>query len=467
MTTYADLLTSTAEHIRAGAAPLRTDRLWTTNDALDRIGDFHAVLDAIASHARRLLWPAQIRRIGLTSHRDGAPPSERAAIALAVGIESLVGEARPHPSQLAPATTPWRQAAMTLRAASDLVATHFRPDGQPRTPDASATDASSLDAGLVNLGHLTAAILAAEEPLALRALQAGVRKSVLRKQLPGLGPIATLAADLGAVDDPGVAAARVQLEALPQTWTPIRADDPITELDDRMHRLRQTTFTIAADPADALATLRDITTIGIAVHAHTAAFHGARPTTAPEPALSGRGAEALVLRGRAWQALHRELSHFVTLTPPPASVRDDLIALARILPSLAPLDARGSSATRADPTSRSVGASLNGAVATMADIGDHGAAAFTTLARTGALRINARDLPRDLVADDPNLAEAKLRSTLIAPPDALTNAVIGAFDDVRGHPIAAFSSVAVAARAPSPVERGVEALALARADAAQ
>ena len=463
MTTYADLLASTAQQIRAGAEPLRTDRLWSVGEALDTIGDFHALLDAVASHTRRLLWPAQIRRIGLTSHRDGAPPSERAAIALAAGIESLVGEARPHPSQLAPATTPWRQAAMTLRAASDLVATHFQADGRPRTPDAASTNAESLDAGLVELGRLTAVILAAEESLALRALQAGVRKSVVHRQLPGFGPIATLAADLGAVDDPGVAAAGVQLEALPQTWTPIRADDPISELDDRMHRLRQTTFTMAADPADSLATLRDITTIGIAVHAHTAAFHGARPTTAPGPALSGRGAEALVFRGRAWQQLHRELSHFVTLTSPPASVRDDLVALARILPSLAPLDVRGSSATSADPASRRVGASLNGAVAAMTDIGEHSATAFTALVRAGGLRINARDLSGDLVADDPGLAEAKLRSALVAPPPELTDAVIGVFDDVRGHPIAAFSSRPLARRVPSPVEREVEALALARA----
>lgn len=464
MTTYADLLTSTAEQIRAGAVPLRTDRLWSVGEALDSIGDFHAILDAVASHTRRLLWPAQVRRIGLTSHRDGAPPSERAAMALATEIEALVGEARPHPSQLAPATTAWRQAAMTLRAASDLVGTHFLPDGRPRTPEAAATSARSLDAGLVDLGHLTAAILAAEEPLALRALQAGVRKSVVRKQLPGLGRIAALAGDLGAVDVAGVAAARVQLEALPQTWTPIRTGDPITELDDRMHRLRQTTFTMTADPASALATLRVITTIGIAVHAHTAAFHGAEPTTAPEPSLRGRGAEALVLRGRAWQALHRELSHFVTLDPPPASVRDDLIALARILPNVAPLGALGSSATRADPASRRVGASLNGAVATMTDIGDHGATAFVNLARSGALRTNARDLPRDLVADDPDLAEAKLRSALIAPPAALTDAVIRVFDDVRGHPIAAFSSTALVGRLPSPVEREVEAVSLARAD---
>jgi len=107
MTTYADLLAGTAEQIRIGAGPLRTDRLRSAGEALDAIGDFHAVLDTIASHARRLMWPAQIQRIGLRSHRDGLSPNERAATALAAGIEALVGAGRPHPSQLAPATTPW------------------------------------------------------------------------------------------------------------------------------------------------------------------------------------------------------------------------------------------------------------------------------------------------------------------------------------------------------------------------
>ncbi|MCB2175245.1 MAG: hypothetical protein KQH57_05530 [Actinomycetales bacterium] len=466
MTSYADLLAGTAEKIRAGAEPLRTDRLWTADEALDTIGDFHALLDAIASHTRRLLWPAQIRRIGLTSHRDGAPPSERAAIALAAGIETLVGEARPHPSQVSPGTRPWRQAALGLRAAADLVATHFHADGRPRTPDAAAIDTRALDAGLVELGRLAATVLAAEDPLALRALQAGVRKPVVAKQLPGLGRLADLARDLSAVGDGHVSDARAQLEALPQTWTPIRTDDPVTELGDRMHRLRQATFEMSADPVDALATLRDITTIGIAVHAHTAAFHGAHPASGPEPTLHDRGAEALVLRGRAWQALHRELSCFVTLAPPRATVRDDLVALARVLPTLAPLDARTSSATLADSASRRAGASLNGAVATMADIGDHSATAFRALARTGTLRLNARDLPRVLVTEDPDLAGAKLRSALIAPPAALTKAVSGAFDVVRGHPITALSASAITRRMPSHLERAAAELALDRADTA-
>lgn len=466
MTTYADLLAGTAEKIRAGSEPLRTDRLWTADEALDTIGDFHAVLDAIASHTRRLLWPAQIRRIGLTSHRDGLPPVERAAIALAAGVEDLVGAPHPHPSQLAPATTPWPQAAMRLRAASDLVATHFDPDGRPRTPDAAATDSRTLDAGLAGLGHLAATILAAEEPLALRALQAGVHKSAVVKQLPGLGRLADLAREMSTLDDfhdPGVGR---RLDALPQTWTPIRTDDPLNELADRMHRLRQATFGMSSGPGDALATLRDVTTIGIAVHAHTAAFHGDLLTAPSDPPAGAHGAEALLLRGRAWQRLHRELSRFVTLAPPAATVRDDLAALARLLPDLAPLDARGSRAGLADPAARRVGACLNGAVATMTDIGNHSAAAFADLVRARDLHLNARDLPRSLVTDDPDLAMARLRSALVNPPTALIDVVTRAFDAVRSHPVGGFVSSSSTGRTPSRLEREIEGVALTWADPA-
>ncbi|WNB87326.1 hypothetical protein [Cellulomonas sp. ATA003] len=414
------------------------------------IGDFHAVLDAIASHTRRLLWPAQIRRVGLTSHRDGLPPNERAAIALAAGIEALVGEARPHPSQLTPATTPWLRAALHLRAASDLIATHFHSDGRPRTPDAAATDTRALDAGLVDLGHLAAAILSAEESLALRALQIGVSKTVITTHLPGLGHLADLTRNLSTADRGADPDPRARLQALPQTWTPIRTDEPVLELGDRMHRLRQATFDMTAEHGDTLATLRDITTIGIAVHAHAAAFHGARPTTAADPAPGAHGAEALVLRGRAWQGLHRELSHFVTLAPPHATVRDDLVALSRLLPALAPLEADMSTATHADSAARRIGASLNGAIATMTDIGDHSAGAFADLARSGALRINARDLPRDLVTDDPALALDRLRGAFVRAPDAVVDTIQTQYRAVRQHPVEAIAVTTPLGPLPNP-----------------
>jgi len=82
----------------------------------------------------------------------------------------------------------------------------------------------------------------------------------------------------------------------------------------------------------------------------------------------------------------------------------------------------------------------------MTSIGDHSATAFAELAKSGLLRVNAHDLTRDHVAADAGLTEAKLRSALVASPAALTNAVMGAFDDVRSHPIRAFTSAAAIGR---------------------
>ena len=44
MTTYAALLNGAAEHIRQGAAPLRTDHLLTADHAMAALAAFHAVL---------------------------------------------------------------------------------------------------------------------------------------------------------------------------------------------------------------------------------------------------------------------------------------------------------------------------------------------------------------------------------------------------------------------------------------
>jgi hypothetical protein len=202
-----------------------------------------------------------------------------------------------------------------------------------------------------------------------------------------------------------------------------------------MHRLRQATFEMSAESGMALATLRDVTTIGIAVHAHTAAFHGARLTASTDPSVGTHGAEALLLRGRAWQRLHRELSRFVTLAPPCANVRDDLVALARLLPQVAPLETPTAAARRADPATRRIGAGLNGAVATMTSIGDHSAAAFSRLARAGELHIHARDLPRSLVSEHPELAERRLEGGIVRAPEIVVDAVQGTFAPVQQDPI--------------------------------
>ncbi len=179
MTTYAELLAQATAHLREGSTALRADRFWTPDEALEAIGDFHGLLDAIASHGRRLLHPAQLGRLGLTRHRDGLPPVERASIDLITRLEALTGGARPHPSQVRLGTTPWARSALALRAAADLVGTHFSTDGRPRSPDAAEATTATFDAGLVDLGHLAAMALAHEDPLALRAIQAGAPRALV------------------------------------------------------------------------------------------------------------------------------------------------------------------------------------------------------------------------------------------------------------------------------------------------
>lgn len=429
MTTYAELLTQATAHLREGSTALRGDRFWTPDEALEAIGDFHGLLDAIASHGRRLLRPAQLCRLGLTRHRDGLPPVERASIDLITRLEAVTGEARPHPSQVRGGTTPWARSALALRAAADLVGTHFSTDGRPRSPDAAEATTATFDAGLIDLGHLAVAALAHEDPLALRAIQAGVPRTIVAQQLPGLEAISDAARELSTQ---GLGRPETLLNSLGQTQLRVRTDDPATELSDRMVRLRQGVWNLIADHSDVLPSLRLTAGLGVAVHAHAAAFHGA-DITAPDPG-GTTGPGALVAHGRAWQRLHQALSQFAVLAPAVASVRDDAVAAARLLGELVPLD----TPRDRDPIAtadRHIGAALNGAVQMMADIAVHEGAAFDRLSRAGLLHIPARALPRDLVTDHPDVAAARLSGRTVPAPTEILQAVAGMYAEVAAHPI--------------------------------
>ena len=442
MTTYAELLAQATAQLREGSGALRGDRFWTPSEALDAIGDFHGLLDAIASHGRRLLRPAQLGRLGLTRHRDGLPPVERAAIDLITRLETVTGEARPHPSQVRRGTTPWARSALALRAAADLVGTHFSTDGRPRSPDAAKATTATFDAGLIDLGHLAAAALAHEDALALRAIQAGVPRALVAKQLPGLESLADAARELVAH---GPGRPERLLGSLSQTHLRVRTDDPVTELGDRMVRLRQGVWNLIADRTDVLPSLRLTAGLGVAVHAHAAVFHGA-DLSAPDPRRQ-TGPGTLVAHGRSWQRLHQALSQFAVLARPVASVRDDAVAAARLLSELVPLDAPRGHLPIAT-ADRHVGAALNGAVQVMADIAVHEGAVFDRLARAGLLHIPARALPRELVTDDPDIAAARLSDRTVPAPAGILQAVAGMYSHLGAH---SSGLTATAPAAPVPL----------------
>jgi hypothetical protein len=445
MTTYADLLAQTTEHVREGANQLAMDRFWTPHEALDAIGDYYGLLDAIASHTRRLLWPAQLGRIGLTRHREGLPPIERAAIDLVAAIESITGASRPHPSQISTPRSPWAHASLTLRAAGDLLATHYGPGGQPRTPDAAHATTASFDAGLAGLGHLTRTVLAHEEPLALRAIQAGVPRGLVARHLPGLEQLAELTRGL---ESETPRPSKAHLDVLGQVPPRRRGDDPAADLADRMIRLRQATWELTGERSDALASLRTMAGLGVAVHAHAAAFYGAN-LVRPDAAGRVQGADGLVRRARTWQRLHQALSQFAVLAPPTASIREDAFAAATLLGHLAPID-HGAAAAPLSSADRRIGQAINGAVQVMADIAVHEGATFDRLARTHLLYIPAKALPRELVSEQPALAIARLEHRVVQAPDAATGRAARLYTEVAAHPIGALEAVHAARRAPAP-----------------
>ena len=71
---------------------------------------------------------------------------------------------------------------------------------------------------------------------------------------------------------------------------------------------------------------------------------------------------------------------------------------------------------------------------------------------------------RDPVATDPALAQARLHSTIVRAPAAVTDAAIAAFDLVRVHPIRTATRCASVGGAPVQAESSMAAIALPARD---
>jgi hypothetical protein len=429
--TYGNLLTRAAGSVHDGATQIQHRPFDTHAEALRALADFHGVLDALQAYVWALIRPGRAAGITSSLHPE---PSEITALTLSQAIADVTGAVRPHPSLLCPAVDPWARAAQLVRAAGDLLETHRAPDGTPRSPDADILDTAAGRATcLARVGDLAGAVLAMEDTLALRAGQAHVTWPEVRRWLPGLAHLRRHAQTLAAAGD---LHATARLDDLALIGTPIRTDDVVVELADRLTRLRQTTWQLVGRPDRSVATLEDIATAGVAVHAHAAAFHGANVTTTTTTPVPEGDLRRLVERGHAWQELRRHLHPLASPAPRDDVVREDLIAITRALRAIAPLAPTTTPrASELDPHTRRVGAALNGAVTLMADVGDHGAQAFRRITRTSTLYLPARSLTGDQITDRPDLAKAHLADKLTLAPQPHLDAVAHLFQAVRAHPV--------------------------------
>ena len=401
--TYADLIDGASTRIVTGAQAVRLRRFDDRDQARQALQDFHAVLDALEAHTWALIGPSRLAGI---SEATRAEPVVADAIGMVTGLRELVGGERPHPSVLALADRDWAQAALHVRGASDLLSVHLDRWGSPRSPDAALlVDPSYRDAALVRVAHQLEAVLSTEVALGLRCLQAGVTRAEVTRWLPGLAPNRAFARHL-------TSPARElpiggELDQLQLIGEPIRTDDPVMHAADLIHRLRQSTWALRADPDYSVATLSDLATTGLAIHAHAAAAHGANLTRVP--ASIPDDAVPFADRAATWRELRIELAAYRAPGLAHPQIRADALTLRGLLADLAPLDGATPSDPRTPDLLRAAAHASQEIAATAGDV-------FRRLATSGHVHLHARLLAPGELGEDAGLITARLASATIPAP---------------------------------------------------
>jgi hypothetical protein len=242
------------------------------------------------------------------------------------------------------------------------------------------------------------------------------------------------------------AAGLVRLDNLGLVTPPIRTDHPVAELTDRYTRVRLHAWTLLENPDYSITTLRDLAVLGVATHAHTAALHGANLT---RPDATNRQLKPLLDRARAWQELHHTLTALIITGPGDAVIREDLIAITRILQTLAPITTTAPGGARTAGLDRPLAETLNGAVATMTDIARWNSLTLDRLARSGHVHVPGRALTGEQVTGH------------LAPvPDENRRAVTATYQALRTHP---FQPSPPAVAPDAGIDRAAGARVIARA----
>ncbi|MBX9245851.1 hypothetical protein ICW40_13665 [Actinotalea ferrariae] len=417
--TYADLITTAGQHVTTGALQVRQRPFDRADDARTALQDFHAVLDAIETHTRALIGPSRLAGISPTTRLE---PVVDHALAMVDGLRDLVGADRPHPTSLQMSDRAWAQAALQLRGASDLLAVHLDAWGRQRSPDAAIIgDPAARDGALIRVaGHLDT-LLAAESTLGLRSLQAGLRKVEVSRTLPGLDTNRSHAAHL--TRHPGGAVSRA-LDGLRLVGEPVRTDDPVLHAGDLIHRLRQATWALRTHPDYSVATLSDLATAGLAIHAHTATARGANLTR--NPPVRPEDTAALLSRAAAWRDLRTDLAEYQAPGPADPHIRADVLAVRDLLARIAPLDG----SRQADPRTTGL---LLAAIHATEEIATTAGEAFGWLAAAGHVRIQARHLTSDQLGTDPALISAHVTGTTTVAPPARWQITTHLWSAAAGH----------------------------------
>ncbi|KRD41295.1 hypothetical protein ASE38_16920 [Cellulomonas sp. Root930] len=428
MTTYGSLMEQAARHIHAGASQTAAHRFNDLRDAHLAVASFHGLLDAIERHVWHLVNPGRATTIyGTSAPPQGTDAVEYAALRMVTAIPTLEDRDHRLPPIPQPIDHPWADAARALGAAVDLLATHTDVNGMSRSPDGPVVwDFTARRRALGRVADLTGALLSGSDELFFRTSQAGAHWSSVRRWIPDFEESRAWAADAvhRAKDRTGAG----PLDEVGLANPTIRTTNQLLELSDRIGRLRRSAWGVLSRPDFSVATLRDFAGVGLAVNAHSAAFHGVDlRQVADNPPLAQ---VSQIVQARAWQRVLGDLHDVISPGPGDPTVRADAIAVRQLLAQTAPLtgDSVGLAASH-KLDRRVLGAVLNGAVDTMGQIAAWNSMSYNRLARSGHVRIRAANLTGEQITDSPELASAKLQGTSAAVPPALLECALCHYRD--------------------------------------
>jgi len=443
--TYGDFVDAAIGHVAAAAVGLALGRITSPTAAMEAVAAYRRLLSAIYAHTSALF--ASPHRLDVIAGSASPDPRDAAAVQLVRGLKRFARLRGQVDCTVQGPGVAWRDAAISLHAAADLLATHHNHEGEARTPEALRLEEPAVRAaGLAGIGALAGFVLDAERDLGLRAGQAGMTWKHVDRLLPDLHSLQATARALAAPVEPGPA--QCSMRALTLARPCVRMDDPIVELGDRLLRLRRVAWQLTREPQVGISTLSDFAAAAVTFHAH--AFAALRPAGAPPvdgPGGDDLGGGLLVARA-AWSQIHLQSREMRTATPCAGVVRADTFAIRELCRHLMPVDPAGNWRVSGE-----LRATINGGARAFCEIAGFNALVLAELDAAGQLYQSARNLTGAEVTDDPYLVVAKLRGDIVRVPCSQIDSLAQSYRSARTATVTEVSSAGK--RAPQVVTRSL------------
>ena len=298
------------------------------------------------------------------------------------------------------------EAALLIRSAADLWATHHGADGRPRSPEASRMrHPSTLGAASREWRTLVALTATAAGALAEHGGEATLTEAA----------VAALSDFPRPQRDARPSAATEGLLDLTVARPGIRRGRPaLEELADRVTRLRHLAWTLA-EVGSAPATVHgNLAAIGIALHRAAASAHRSLARGTPMGPSRDRHIEAAARAEEAesrWREVAGQVRALRTPHPGAHPIQIERLdidrLLSRALPSGVPL------------TRPEVGWSLSRIADSFSEVANHNACALRAAQDRGDILLVGRAIPTEALPRRPDLLEARLTDQVIPAPTAV------------------------------------------------